>query len=248
LGPAIIERDTYIKRALNDHLLDSTAYQFLSPSQATRYFNDLSKKISDWLHKHKKILTPQEKKFIRHHCFKQDTTFPVFYLLAKVHKTPWSTRPIISCSGSLLYAIGVWVDRQLQQIAIRQPSYIKNSKALKDLLLPLELPPTARLFTADAVSMYTNIDTNHALRSIGQYLHTHERHFNNLHIPSLMEALELVMKNNVFTFGNTHWLQLTGTAMGTPPAPCYATIVYAIHENILLSRYNQNLLFYKRYT
>jgi hypothetical protein len=118
---------------------------------------------------------------------------------------------------------------------------------LKDLLLPLDLPPTAKLFTADAVSMYTNIDTNHALRSIGQYLHTHERHFNNLHIPSLMEALELVMKNNVFTFGDTHWLQLTGTAMGTPPAPCYATIVYAIHENILLSRYNQNLLFYKRY-
>jgi hypothetical protein len=55
------------------------------------------------------------------------------------------------------------------------------------------------------------------------------------------------MKNNVFRFGDTHWLQTSGTAMGTPPAPPYATLFYAIHENILLEEFKENLLFYRRY-
>jgi hypothetical protein len=192
--------------------------------------------ILRWLTTHKKSISSNERKFIKHHLSTNRSPFPVFYLLLKVHKTPWSTRPIVSCSGSLLYSLGVWIDRQLQVIVKQLPSYLKNSKALKDDLIPLHLPPGALLFTADAVSMYTNIDTRIALRSIGQYLHQHSSSFRNVPLPALMEALELVMKNNIFSFGDTYWLQLSGTAMGTPPAPCYATLVYAIHEHVILPK------------
>ena len=44
-------------------------------------------------------------------------------------------------------------------------------------------------------------------------------------------TLETVMKNNVFTFGDTFWLQLKGTAMGTPAAPLYSIITFGMHEN-----------------
>jgi hypothetical protein len=50
------------------------------------------------------------------------------------------------------------------------------------------------------------------------------------------------MRNNLFKFGDTHWLQITGTAMGTPPA-----CIYGIHELTLFPRFQATVPFYKRY-
>ena len=61
-----------------------------------------------------------------------------------------------------------------------------------------------------------------------------------------MTALCLVMTLNVFTFGHTYWLQLSGTAMDTPPACFYTTIFFAIHEDNLLP-HHPNIACYKRY-
>jgi hypothetical protein len=247
LGPAIIERRTYISRALDDHLSDNTNYRQLTEAQAFHRMENVKTMTLKWLDKHKKHVSASERKFIKYHLTTKRSPFPTFYLLFKVHKIPWSTRPIVSwCSGSLLHSLGIWVDRQLQSIVQQLPSYLKNTKDLKDELTQLHLPPGAQLFTADAVSMYTNIDTRVTLRSIGQYLHQHSASFPKVPLPALMEALELIMKNNIFSFGDTFWHQLSGTAMGTPPAPCYATLFYAIHEHIILPKCHRNLLFYRR--
>ena len=104
-----------------------------------------------------------------------------------------------------------------------------------------------KLFTADAVSMYTNINTKKALREIARYLRTQQHLFPDVPTSALMEALDLIMNNNIFTFGDTHWHQISGTAMGTPPAPPYATLFYSIHEAILLEEFPENLLYYKRF-
>eukprot|EP00978_Attheya_sp_CCMP212_P000455 scaffold896_cov58-Attheya_sp.AAC.7 len=48
------------------------------------------------------------------------------------------------------------------------------------------------------------------------------------------------MKNNVFEFGSSKWLQLTGTAMGKPVACAYATIAFGIHVNrLILPKYQK---------
>ena len=62
-----------------------------------------------------------------------------------------------------------------------------------------------------------------------------------------MDALRLLMTNNVFKFGDTFWLQKRGTAMGAPPAPPWATIFFGIHEETVLARFGARLQLYRRF-
>jgi hypothetical protein len=70
------------------------------------------------------------------------------------------------------------------------------------------------LFTTDADSMYTNIDTVHALEVTGMWL-------DSLDLPkgfplrAVKEAMALAMKNNICEWGDLYFLQLLRTAMGT---------------------------------
>jgi hypothetical protein len=154
----------------------------------------------------------------------------------KIHKTPMTTRPIVAIHGSITTGLGCWLDKKL-------PTYLKSSFELTDLLKDLpDLPDGARLFTADAVSMYTNINTNQALSVIQCYLPPTK------HNKAITTALDIIMSHNLFEFGDTSWLQLTGTAMGIPPAPMYATLYFGIHEQeTILCKYGRFFLFYKRY-
>ena len=112
-----------------------------------------------------------------------------------------------------------------------QPSYFKDSLVLKSLLDNLDLPPNARLFTADAVSMYINNKTKEALMtSIGDFIMENREEFSHLDPDAVREALHLVFENNIFALGDTYWRQISGIAMSTPPAPAWATIFYALHE------------------
>jgi hypothetical protein len=81
----------------------------------------------------------------------------------------------------------------------------------------------------NAVSMYTNIDTDHALECIATFLRTHKLAL-GLPTEALIVGLELIMRWNVFQVGDTFLRQLRGTAMGTRPACMYATLYFAIHE------------------
>ena len=236
LGPALIETDTYINMAFRDHLSKTDTYKHLSLHEAQTFGDDIRKLLKDWLKKWKDILPNSEKRFIRQAINDPKTeTLSTFYLLMKVHKTPLASRPIVSCSGTLLHSLGIWVDDKLQRVVLLQHSYFKSSTTLKEQLVEMNnLNEYNKLFTADAISMYTNINTNKALREIARYLNTQQHLFPDVPVSALMEALDIIMNNNIFSFGDTYWHQISGTAMGTPPAPPYATLFYSIHEAILL--------------
>ena len=63
----------------------------------------------------------------------------------------------------------------------------------------------------------------------------------------ILEALDLLMCNNLFQFGDTYWSQINGTTMGAPRAPAYITVYFTIHELDLLSQFSQSLKFYYHY-
>lgn len=243
LGPAIIDKQTYIKRALSDHLSDTTTYRQLSPTAADSRAKAIRKIIKNFIEQNFKKQNP-DRIYLERMLDACEDPFSYFYLLAKVHKTPWKTRPIISVSGSILQGIGRWVDSQLQIICQSLPYVIRSSHELSLKLRNLVLPPNARLFSIDAINMYTNIDTKHALEKITNFLATYENPLIN--IPALIQAIRIIMTHNLFKFGDTFWVQLTGTAMGAPPAPCYATLYYSLHEQDIIPA-QPNLFFYGRY-
>ena len=83
--------------------------------------------------------------------------------------------------------------------------------------------------------MYTNVQTGLSINLIRRFALENEKH---LAVPPLvlMDALRLLMVNNVFQFGDTYWLQKVGTAMGAPPAPPWATIFFGIHKEEVLAQ------------
>ena len=60
---------------------------------------------------------------------------------------------------------------------------------------------------------------------------------------SVIDILSLILSKNIFTFSNEHFLQIHGTAMGSPAmAPTYANIFMAILERKLLNEAPQGLI------
>jgi hypothetical protein len=245
LGPCIIEKSEYILRVLA-HLSDTTTYKQLSKNAAEIKMAEVETFIESFLFIHSRQITYADQTYIDRSLEVPDK-FAHFYMMAKVHKTPWTVRPIVSVSGSLTHGLGRWLDQQLKPLVRKLPSYIESSFQLKNRLSRLDVDlSNVSLFTCDAVSMYTNIDTDHALEVIARFLRTSPL---CIGAPSaaIISALEIIMRNNVFRFGDTFWHQQQGTAMGTPPAPPYATLYFGIHEIDILALFNNMLPSYSRY-
>ena len=138
----------------------------------------------------------------------------------------------MSCAGSLLAAVSTWLDFHLQKLRKFLPSFIKDSADLRADLEKLGiLPDGAKMFTTDTTAMYTNIDLDHLLEAMDAWLKEHKDELpDSFPTKLIMEALKLVMKSNVFSFGNTWWKQLIGTAMGMPCACIIAMLYFGLFE------------------
>jgi len=217
------------------HLTNAKTHQIVSEEQGRRDVLALKWKIFEWTLEHRKVLPKQVVDYIRK---KMDLTikgpFGYIYLLYKLHKDPVSKMPICSDRGSLPRALGQYVDEQLQTIVQARETYIKDSFSFKSEISKLKLPPNASSFTYDAISMYTNIDTDDCIARILKYLKlpSTKKRFMHYSVSALLEALVIVMKNNSMRFGDILVKQLIGIAMGMSPAPTIANLYVAIHKQL----------------
>ena len=115
----------------------------------------------------------------------------------------------------------------------------------------LHLPHNEKLFTTDANSMYNNIDTDHGIRVISWWLKDLDIKSqlpNNLPLEAVIYDMETIMRNNVFEWGDMHFIQILGTAMGTSSAVMWATLYYACHVvHKLVPLHGQFLLYFIRF-
>ncbi len=247
LGPAIMNYETYVQQVLSEHLL-TPSYQLLQPNTAKNRMLHTKNLLINAFKTNKSLLSQAETIYFER-SFKNHHRIPIFYGMPKIHKNPLKLRPVVSCVNSFNSIYSNWLDFKMKELLPLIPSYIKDSKDLLKELQTLQIPPHAKLFTADATAMYTNIDTNMGTQAFKDLFTTYNDQIpQNFPREYFLTVLEIVMNNNIFSFGDTFWLQLEGTAMGTPAAPLYSIITYGFHENTtILPQYHQNLLYYKRF-
>lgn len=250
LGGCFGDLHIYTAKGVEEHLGNRDVYQPLTREEVDERQAQLKSAIYDFTVRWReaKVMSLAEDNYLNEAIHRFDGKLARFRMSLKAHKTPWKMRPIVCCVGTFMNALSRWLDYWLQKLKPFIPTYIKDSDSLLDELDALgDLPSNARLGTADANAMYTNICTDHAIEVIFEWL-------DSLTLPAdfpleaVKEAIELVMRNNIFEWGDMYFLQLLGTAMGTSAACMWATIYFAVHETRkLLPDYKPSLLFMKRF-
>jgi len=247
LDPSVMDTIDYVDQILTEHLLTDTYLQ-LTEGEAKYRLNDIKDTLKTLLANNANNLSKSELLFFKR-SLQEHHRIPIFYGLPKVHKQPVTLRPVVSTSGSLLAIFSTWLDYRIKELLPLVQSHVKNSFTALAELKNLFIPNNALLFAADATSMYTNIEIDIGMSAVRSFLE-----YNKTRIPQdfptefFLKILHLVMQNNIFSFANTFWLQLTGTAMGTPAACAYATLTFGHSENsLILQKYWHQLLYYKRY-
>ena len=81
----------------------------------------------------------------------------------------------------------------------------------------IALPFGAILFSIDAVGMYSNIDTKHSIEIFRKFILCYVIEITKMQIPVdfVVACLKVIMKRNIFQFGDTFWKQKNGAVMGT---------------------------------
>ena len=254
LGPAIMERNVYIKSILDEHLLKTSTYQQLNEAEGMAMINSIRRDTWQKIKAKSSELQDFEIKYFRS-SFMQGSKrrVPQFYGTPKVHKNrrPIPFRPVVSQCGSISAIVSTFIDYKLQPLTKYIPSYVKNSTALLDELDKFNtLPTSAKIFTSDATAMYTNIDPDEGIDILRKYLEVYNKELGEkqrIDIDLICDLTDIVMRRNVFQFGSTWWHQLVGTAMGTPCACIYAIIFFAYFERQqIMVKYKRNLLLYRR--
>ena len=241
----------YIQHVLSNHLLHTDTYTQLSASTAQQHemHKYLLYLFENYFASTQNSLSNTDKRYFSRSFHEQSYRTPTFYGLIKIHKTPWKICPVVSCCGSLLARVSTWVDFHLQRLQHLIPSFIKDSEDLQNQLSNLTIPPDTKLFTCNAISMYTNIDVNHSIFVMSEFFSLFRSELPPDFPTSLIiSAISIIMKNNVFSFGDTFWLQKTGTAMGTPYACMLAMLYFGFHERTkILPTYTHHILFFQRF-
>jgi hypothetical protein len=191
---------------------------------------------------------------------------PVFYGLPKLHKNPVALRPIVPSINTISTDASIICDRifKLALDALRRKvgdnfPILESSLELVRSLEQFKIEHTrlgdgtkpVYLVTFDVCSMYTNIDIEEGLQCLKEILEKSGILDQN-QIAVTIDLWDFVLRHNFFSFGDTLYHQVSGTAMGTNGAPSFANLFMLFFEmKFILNRNfaysNAFLKFYRRY-
>ena len=230
LGVAVLRRDWYIKEALGTtYLGNPNTYQAVEQQPPLEPIITKLRAICDsqtWL--------PQPKIHKLLEDFTSDYTrdrvkLCRMYFLPKLHKPTLALRPICASLGWITYWTSVYIHLSIFPLLKRIPTYLSNSAQLVTLIEQLKPPKEFIFLEADVDNLYPSININDGVQALFTFLHS-VSDFPKSRIVFLLKLTLWVLTNNYVSFGTKTFLQITGTAMGTPCAVIFACIYMHVLE------------------
>ena len=256
LGPCIMDRSWY-EGELRRQLIDEGAltYKMLgrdAPPPTESIHSELVSLFS--AARRADLIDERILRYIQKRTPPAASQLPRFYLLPKVHKPKVAGRPIVPGHSWVTTPASVWVDSVLQpHFARHMPTLCTSSTQLiRELQYLPPIRSNCKFITADVASLYTNIPIGQGIAFVRTFMRDTGA-FNAAYIDFVAKVLDKVLTNNYFTaaFDDAEFtfLQLTGTAMGTPAAVAFANIYMYVLERSVVQRYKAagTLLYYCRY-
>ena len=243
----ILNRESYLREAYRQ-LNDTKYYVRLHKPR----YHDTARKIKDVLAdlNQTNFIKDDQLEFLSGpHDYKPRN----IYFLPKIHKDqskwPWpdmpEARPICSDIQSETHRISTYIDSFLNPLACGHASFIKNSYDFVKRIRNTKFDENWLLVTGDVSALYTNM---HHDRTIGGVKKIFELNPD----PSrpdgyIIRLLDLILKNNDFTFNNETFLQILGTAMGKVFSPSLANIYLLEFDDRAMNGYPIKPLIFLRY-
>lgn len=246
-GICIVSPSQY-KDLVELHLLNTDFYRQVTTDDYARHLTMVTMtlgQIASALKKHDE----RGAKFIVERIPITSSRLPNFYVLAKVHKMkaatdPIPTRPIVASHSYITTPASIYLDSRLQPFLHHLPTVLKDTKSFVQTIEGNTFPAECVLVTADVEALYTNMPTAEVLSSLRDFLRTQ-----NVKDASLLVRIaEVILRNNLFRFGRRTYLQLQGTAMGTPAAVSLANLFMSLcYDHRLINRLgDETVLLYRR--
>jgi hypothetical protein len=164
---------------------------------------------------------------IRKYLKTSENKLPRFHVIPKVHKTPWSSRPIVPSHSWITSKASEVVDYCLKPLLSKYPMVLDSTKSFLERISTIKDVSNCWLVTGDVTAMYTNINPFKAIEVIGTMLSRENRRVRK---KDLLELIQFVLLNNFFEFQGTTFCQTSGLAMGTACAPTIANLYCADYE------------------
>ena len=226
----IMDKEEY-ERKLNNLVSEDSVYTEIPYDITNKLIATLIKVTKELVNEGE--LTPT----IRKSVIPGTAKAPSFTGLPKVHKTNVPLRPIINNIGSPLYGLAKFIVTTLKKIEKLLNFTVQNSYEFIEKLNNLTPLEDEIMVSYDVVSMYTNVDTESALKTLENWLRRHTDILNgtNLSSEGIIKLMSLCVSNTYFTHNGKFYKQKQGLPMGSPISPLLANIWLDEIEKCFLS-------------
>ena len=213
-------------------------------------------KIGALCRKFDSILTKDEISYLT----KFDSREANFYGLPKIHKSQiikdavleqksevinvlnpldLKIRPIIGGPSSPTSHLSELIDHLLKPYMMQLPSFVRDSVDLLNQSQTWECDPNEEyeLLALDISNMFMNISDSLGMKAISHFLRKHPDLLPpRFPVEFVLEATQLILKNNVSFFDGNYRRQTHGCAMGSHNSPPYSSIAVGYLEELLYEK------------